>query len=152
MANFFEDSLRATTNAKIVANWMMGDLLAYLNAGNLTLAELKVTGASLGAMIDLIDQGTISSKIAKTVFREMLATGKSAPTIVEEQGLVQITDEGALDQVIKTVLARNPKSVSDYVGGNHKAIGFLVGQVMKETKGKASPGLVNKLLQQQLQQ
>ncbi|MFC5406887.1 Asp-tRNA(Asn)/Glu-tRNA(Gln) amidotransferase subunit GatB [Cohnella soli] len=150
LADFFEESLKHTTDAKASANWIMGDLLGYLNANNLEFGDVKVTGQGLGEMIQLIEKGTISNKIAKTVFKSMLETGKSPQAIVEEQGLVQISDEGAIVAIVDSVIAANPQSVEDYRGGKDKAIGFLVGQIMKETKGKANPGLVNKLLIERL--
>ncbi len=152
LANFFEESLRYTKDAKAVANWIMGDLLGYLNANNLELSDVKVTGQGLGEMIGLLESGTISGKIAKTVFKEMLETGKAPKKIVEEQGLVQISDEGAISAAVEAVIAANPQSVADYNAGKEKAIGFLVGQVMKETKGKANPGLVNKMILGRLKQ
>ncbi len=151
MANFFEESLRYTSDAKTVSNWIMGDLLGYLNAGGLDFNDVKITGQGLGEMIGLIEKGTISNKIAKTVFKEMIETGKQPQQIVEEKGLVQISDEGAIKSVVEQVVANNPQSVADYKAGKEKAIGFLVGQVMKETKGKANPGLVNKLIVEVLQ-
>ncbi|GIQ71008.1 Asp-tRNA(Asn)/Glu-tRNA(Gln) amidotransferase subunit GatB [Xylanibacillus composti] len=150
LADFFEESLNFTKDAKAVANWIMGDLLGHLNANNLEFDDVKITGQGLGEMIGLIEKGTISSKIAKTVFKEMLESGKRPQAIVEEKGLVQISDEGAILEIVKQVIARNPKPVEDFRSGNDKAVGFLVGQVMKETKGKANPGLVNKLLQDEL--
>lgn len=146
LADFFEESLKYTDDAKAVSNWIMGDLLGYLNANNLELHEVKVSGQGLGEMIELIEKGTISGKIAKTVFKEMLETGKAPKQIVEEKGLVQINDEGAIKSIVEQVIANNPQSVADYKAGKQKAVGFLVGQVMKETKGKANPGLVNKLI------
>ncbi|MUG66940.1 Asp-tRNA(Asn)/Glu-tRNA(Gln) amidotransferase subunit GatB [Paenibacillus campinasensis] len=146
LADFFEDSLNYTKDAKAVANWIMGDLLGYLNSNNLELPDVKITGQGLGEMIGLIEKGTISSKIAKTVFKEMLESGKNPQQIVEEKGLVQISDEGAIKSIVEQVVANNPQSVEDYKAGKQKAIGFLVGQVMKESKGKANPALVNKLL------
>jgi len=146
LADFFEDSLNYTKDAKSVSNWIMGDLLGYLNANNLELSQVKITGQGLGEMIGLIEKGTISSKIAKTVFKEMLESGKLPAQIVEEKGLVQISDEGAIKSIVEQVVANNPQSVEDYKSGKQKAIGFLVGQVMKESKGKANPALVNKLL------
>jgi aspartyl-tRNA(Asn)/glutamyl-tRNA(Gln) amidotransferase subunit B len=150
LADLFEESLRYTKDAKAAANWIMGDLLAYLNAGNLELDAVKLTSQSLGEMIGLIEKGTISSKIAKTVFKEMLESGKAPQQIVEEKGLVQISDEGAILEVVRRIVEANPQSVADYRAGKKQAIGFLVGQVMKETKGKANPGLVNKLIADQL--
>jgi len=146
LANFFEDSLKYTADAKASANWIMGDLLGYLNSNGLELEDVKITGQGLGEMIQLIEKGTISTKIAKTVFKGLLETGKSPRQIVEEQGLVQISDEGAILAIVDSVIAANPQSVEDFRAGKEKAIGFLVGQIMKETKGKANPGLVNKLL------
>jgi aspartyl-tRNA(Asn)/glutamyl-tRNA(Gln) amidotransferase subunit B len=146
MADFFQESLLYTSDAKAVSNWIMGDLLGFMNANNLELAQVKITGQGLGEMIGLIEQGTISSKIAKTVFKAMLETGKLPKTIVEEQGLVQISDEGAIQAEVEKIVNNNPQSVADFKAGKEKAVGFLVGQVMKETKGKANPGLVNKLI------
>ncbi|CAM3030284.1 Asp-tRNA(Asn)/Glu-tRNA(Gln) amidotransferase subunit GatB [Paenibacillus sediminis] len=146
LADLFEESLKYTKDAKSVANWIMGDLLGYLNSNGLELSDVQITGQGLGEMIGLIEKGTISSKIAKTVFKEMITSGKLPQQIVEEQGLVQISDEGAILAIVNEVIAANPASVEDYKAGKDKAIGFLVGQVMKLSKGKANPGLVNKLL------
>lgn len=150
LADFFEESLKYTSDAKAVANWIMGDLLGYLNTHRLEFDDVKITGQGLGEMIGLLEKGTISGKIAKTVFREMLETGKRPQQIVEEKGLVQISDEGALREIVVAVIENNPQSVADYKAGKEKAIGYLVGQVMKETKGKANPGLVNQLLREHL--
>jgi aspartyl-tRNA(Asn)/glutamyl-tRNA(Gln) amidotransferase subunit B len=146
LADLFEESLQYTSDAKAVSNWIMGDLLGYLNASNLELTDVQITGKGLGGMIGLIEKGTISSKIAKTVFKELIETGKDPQTIVEEKGLVQISDEGAIQAIVDQVVAANPQSVADFKAGKEKAVGFLVGQIMKETKGKANPGLVNKLI------
>ncbi|GBF77121.1 aspartyl/glutamyl-tRNA amidotransferase subunit B [Paenibacillus sp. 598K] len=150
LADFFEESLQYTKDAKAVANWIMGDLLGYLNTNNLDLADVKITGQGLGEMIGLMEKGTISGKIAKTVFKSMLESGKLPQQIVEEQGLVQISDEGAIMAIVDEVIAANPQSVEDYKAGKEKAIGFLVGQVMKASRGKANPGLANKLLVERL--
>jgi len=150
VADFFEDSLKYTTDAKASANWIMGELLGHLNANTLAFEEVKITGQGLGEMIQLIEKGTISNKIAKTVFKSMIDSGKRPQQVVEEQGLVQISDEGAILAIVDAVIAANPQSVEDFRGGKDKAIGFLVGQIMRETKGKANPGLVNKLLMDRL--
>jgi aspartyl-tRNA(Asn)/glutamyl-tRNA(Gln) amidotransferase subunit B len=150
MADFFEESLKYTKDAKSVSNWMMGDLLGYLNANNSEITDVKMTGKDLGEMIGLMEKGTISSKIAKTVFKEMMETGKAPQVIVEEKGLVQISDEGAIKTIVEQIVENNPQSVADYKAGKEKAVGFLVGQVMKETKGKANPALVNKLIVEKL--
>ncbi|ASR45978.1 Asp-tRNA(Asn)/Glu-tRNA(Gln) amidotransferase subunit GatB [Paenibacillus kribbensis] len=146
LADLFEDSLQYTKDAKAVSNWIMGDLLGYLNSASVELSQVKLTGRGLGEMIGLLEKGTINSKIAKTVFKEMLESDKLPQQIVEEKGLVQISDEGAVLTIVEQVVAANPQSVEDYKAGKQKAIGFLVGQVMKESKGKANPGLANKLL------
>ncbi|CAM3378941.1 Asp-tRNA(Asn)/Glu-tRNA(Gln) amidotransferase subunit GatB [Marinicrinis lubricantis] len=150
LADLFEESLQYAKDAKAVSNWIMGDLLGYLNSNNLEPGDAKLSGKGLGEMIGLIEKGTISSKIAKTVFKEMVETGKEPSVIVEEKGLVQISDEGAIQSIVDQVIASNPQSVEDFRNGKEKAIGFLVGQVMKETKGKANPGLVNKLIKDTL--
>lgn len=152
LADLFESSLEHTSDSKSISNWIMGELLGYLNSNGLELAAVKLTGQGLGEMVNLIEKGTISSKIAKTVFKEMLQSGKLPQQIVEEQGLVQISDEGAILAIVQEVVANNPTSVQDYQAGKEKAIGFLVGQVMKQSKGKANPGLVNKLLVEVLKQ
>lgn len=152
IADLFEDSLKYTKDAKSVSNWIMGELLGYLNSNNLEFSEVKITGQGLGEMIGLIETGTISTKIAKTVFKEMLESGKLPQQIVEEKGLVQISDEGAIKSIVEQVVAANPQSVEDYKAGKQKAIGFLVGQVMKESRGKANPAIVNKLLEEVLNQ
>lgn len=152
LADFFEESLKYTKDAKTVANWIMGDLLGYLNANGLELDQVKLTGQGLGEMIGLIENGTISGKIAKTVFKDMLESGKSPKVIVEEKGLVQISDEGAIKELVLQVIEQNPQSVADFKAGKKKAIGFLVGQVMKASKGKANPAIVNKLILAELQE
>ncbi|TNJ62308.1 Asp-tRNA(Asn)/Glu-tRNA(Gln) amidotransferase subunit GatB [Paenibacillus hemerocallicola] len=150
LADLFEESLEHTKDAKAVSNWIMGDLLGYLNTNGLEIDSVQVTGQGLGEMIGLIEKGTISGKIAKTVFKEMLVSGKKPGQIVEEQGLVQISDEGAIQAIVDKVVEGNPQSVADYKAGKEKAVGFLVGQVMKESKGKANPGLVNQLIVERL--
>ncbi|WP_411345239.1 Asp-tRNA(Asn)/Glu-tRNA(Gln) amidotransferase subunit GatB [Paenibacillus sp. WLX1005] len=146
LADLFEESLNYTKDAKSAANWIQGELLGYLNAGNLELTDVPLTGQHLGEMIGLIEKGTISNKIAKTVFKDMLQSGKSPQQVVEEKGLTQISDTGAIQSIVEEVIAANPQSVADYQAGKDKAIGFLVGQVMKQSKGKANPGMVNQLL------
>ena len=149
-AEYFESAIAAGSDPKTVANWMLGDLSKMVNENNLTFDKAKVTPQQLSAMIALIEKGTISGKIAKKVIVSMWNTGKDADTIVKEEGLVQITDTSAIEEIVKQVIANNPKPVEDVKSGNNKAIGFLVGQVMKESKGRANPGLVNQLLQKLL--
>ncbi|MGG0797235.1 Asp-tRNA(Asn)/Glu-tRNA(Gln) amidotransferase subunit GatB [Brevibacillus laterosporus] len=150
-ADFFDAAVATGADPKTVANFLMVDLFGYLNANNLEFSDVKMTPEGLGEMVKLIEKGTISIKIAKTVFTEMLETGKDPATIVEEKGLVQISDEGELKRIVDEIIAANQQSVEDYKAGKKQAIGFLVGQVMKQTKGKANPGVVNKLLVESLE-
>ena len=146
-ANYLDEAVKAGADPKTVSNWMLGDLSKMINENNLTFAQSKVSPENLAGMIALIEKGTISGKIAKKVIVSMWESGKDADTIVKEEGLVQITDTGAIEEIVKQVIANNPQPVEDFKSGNGKAIGFLVGQVMKESKGRANPGLVNELLQ-----
>jgi aspartyl-tRNA(Asn)/glutamyl-tRNA(Gln) amidotransferase subunit B len=150
MADFFEATLQEYNDAKAVANWLMGDISRQLNAEGVEIDRTKLTPSHLAELLKLQDKGTISGKIAKTVFREMFASGKMPAQIVEEKGLVQISDEGAIAAIVEQVIAENPGPVSDYRSGKEKALGYLVGQVMKLSKGKANPQLANKLLREKL--
>ncbi|SFQ97314.1 Asp-tRNA(Asn)/Glu-tRNA(Gln) amidotransferase subunit GatB [Desulfoscipio geothermicus] len=150
LADYFEQCVELFNNPKTVSNWVMGDLARMMNATGREIGAVRIKPAQLAEMLKLLDKGTISGKIAKTVFEEMFNTGKDPGVIVEEKGLVQISDEGKIEKIVSDVIAANPKSVEDYRGGKKQAIGFLVGQVMKATKGKANPGLVNKLLKEKL--
>jgi aspartyl-tRNA(Asn)/glutamyl-tRNA(Gln) amidotransferase subunit B len=151
-ADYFEECVRQYPHPKVVANWVMGDLARLLNAAQVEIGECRVRPGGLAALLRLIDDGTISGKIAKGVLEEMFATGKEPQAVVAEKGLVQITDPKVLAPVVDRVLAANPGPVADYRQGKSKALGFLVGQVMKETRGKANPGLVNALLKEKLDQ
>ena len=128
----------------------MGDLLRELNKSNQKIDECPVSPEALVNLLKLIDEGIISGNIAKTVFEEMHQTGKEASTIVEEKGLKQIIDDKAIDEMVERVLKENPHQVEEYKGGKEKVLGFLVGQAMKSSKGKANPGVVNKLLKEKL--
>ncbi len=150
LADFFDQTVAEYNEPKIVVNWIMGEFLRLLNASNLEVADSKVKPHSLAALLKAQAEGIISGKMAKTIFEEMFETGKEPGAIIKEKGLVQISDEGALLAVVEKVIASHPQSVEDYKAGKEKAIGFLVGQVMKETKGQANPGLVNKLLKEKL--
>lgn len=152
LADYFEEAVATGADVKSVSNWVMVELLGYMNKHNLEIEQVKMSPQHLGTMIQLIEKGTISGKIAKTVFAEMLETGKDPETVIKEKGLVQISDEGALREIVLKVIEANPKSVEDYRNGKERAIGFLVGQVMKETKGKANPQMVNKLLLEAIHQ
>lgn len=146
ISDFFDATVKAGADAKQASNWIMGELSAYLNSEQKSLEEISLTPEGLAGMIKLIENGTISSKIAKTVFKELVENGGHPEAIVKAKGLVQISDEGALKKIIVEILDANPQSVGDYKNGKDKAIGFLVGQVMKQTKGQANPGVVNKVL------
>jgi len=150
MADFFEEAIHHGADEKQVINWLMGEMSAYMNKHLKELNDLAITPEALTKMIQLIKEGTISSKIAKKVFAELVEKGGNPETIVKEKGLVQISDEGQLREIITTVLDKNEPSVTDYKNGKKKALGFLVGQVMKETKGQANPPMVNKLLAEEL--
>ena len=145
-ANFFEKANEICNNPKAVANWIMGDFARMLNEKEIEINESKVTPENLAELISLIDKGTISSKIAKQVFEDMFESGENAKDIVDKKGLVQMSDEGAIKAIVEKVVEANPQSIIDYKAGKDRAIGFLVGQIMKETKGKANPQIVNKLL------
>jgi aspartyl-tRNA(Asn)/glutamyl-tRNA(Gln) amidotransferase subunit B len=150
LADWYEAAVKEYDDPKAVANWVMGELLRLLKAEGKEIEEQPLTPAHLVEMLKLMEAGTISGKIAKSVFEEMFQTGKRAEQIVKEKGLVQISDEGELVRIIDAALAANPKSVADFKAGKEAALGFLVGQVMKETKGRANPGLVNRLLRERL--
>ena len=150
-SDFFEAAVRAGADAKQASNWIMGELSAYLNANNVELHDIKLTPEALGKMIGLIQKGTISSKIAKDVFKELVENGGDPEKVVEEKGLVQISDEGELRGIVAEVVASNPKVIEDYKSGNKKAAGFFVGQIMKATKGKANPQMVNQLIAEELE-
>lgn len=150
MADFYDGVRAHYEDAKKVSNWIMGDLLAQVNAEGVELSEIKIKPEQLATLLKLQDEGVISGKIAKEVFIEMFATGNDPEAIIKAKGLVQISDEGALNTVIEEVLNSNPKSIEDFKAGKKQAMGFLVGQVMKATKGQANPGLVNKLLGEKL--
>lgn len=151
LAAFFEESIKLYNKPKIIANWIMGDLAAYLNENKKAINEIDFTPAQLAEILQLIDKGTISGKIAKTVLVEVLKSGKSVQDIIKEKGLTQVSDKGELSKIIKDVIKKNPKPVEEYKKGKKTVISFLVGQVMKASKGRANPGLVNKLLKQELE-
>jgi aspartyl-tRNA(Asn)/glutamyl-tRNA(Gln) amidotransferase subunit B len=150
MAGFFEEAAAACQDAKAVSNWLMGDVTKHLKEMGLEICESKLTPSHLAELLKLQNDGTISVTMAKTVLEEIFTTGKRAGEIVSEKGLFQISDQEALRAIVDQVVAENPKSVDDYKGGKEKALGFLVGQVMRLSKGKANPELVNALLRDRL--
>lgn len=150
MAEFFERAEKICHNPKVVANWLMGDISKNLNENNIDIRDVKFTPEHLGELITLIDTSVISSAIAKKVFEDMSLTGENPKSIVDKKGLVQISDEGAIKDIVIKVLEANPQSVLDFKAGKDKAVGFIVGQVMRETKGKANPGIINKVIIEEL--
>ncbi len=149
-ADWFENTVKLGSDPKTVSNWIMGKLTRLLNEKGIGINESLIKPLHLHELLKLIEDGTISGKIAKTVFEEMFDTGKNAEKIVKDKGLVQISDTGALDKTISDILSRNPDEVKRYRKGEAKLLGFFVGQVMKDTKGKANPKLVNEILRKKL--
>ncbi len=150
LADYFEACVRIFPQPKPVSNWVMGALLGLLNAEGKSIEDSPISPANLAELLKLIADNVISGKIAKTVFDEMAKSGKPPKAIVEEKGLVQVTDTAAIEAVVDTVIARHPKEAEDYRGGKDKVLGFFVGQIMKETKGKANPQIVNQILKERL--
>ncbi|GGB49882.1 Asp-tRNA(Asn)/Glu-tRNA(Gln) amidotransferase subunit GatB [Virgibacillus dakarensis] len=150
MADFFEATVEYGADVKQASNWLMGEISGYMNKHQKELHDLALTPESLGKMIKLIEDGTISSKIAKKVFAELVDKGGDPEKIVKEKGLVQISDEGQLKEIITGILDVNEQSIIDYKNGKDRALGFLVGQVMKQTKGQANPPMVNKILKEEM--
>jgi aspartyl-tRNA(Asn)/glutamyl-tRNA(Gln) amidotransferase subunit B len=148
-ALFFEQ-VAAGRDAKMAANWVTGDLFAALNRLGIGIEQSPVSPGQLGGLIDLIADGTISGRLAKDVFAEMVATGADPTAIVDKKGLRQVTDEGAIGAAIDAVLAAQADKVAEYRSGRDKLYGFFVGQVMRATQGKANPTLVNQLLRKKL--
>lgn len=150
ISDFFDQTISHQVDPKAAANWITSDLLGYLNHEGIELEETKITPQLLASMLQLMDKGTISSKLAKKVFKEIVTSGKEPKQIVEEKGWVQITDQNQLRAEVKKVLEANPQSIADFQNGKDRALGFLVGQVMKATRGKANPQLVNQLIREEI--
>ena len=150
LALYYEDVVKLCGKPKQVSNWVMGDVLRFLNEDKRDIRQCPITAQSLADMIQLIEEGAISGKMAKDVIDEMYKTGKPPQEIIKEKGLAQITDEGELVKTITAIIEANPNQLKDYRGGKEKLFGFFVGQVMKATQGKANPQLVNDLLKKML--
>jgi len=152
MAGYFEETVKIAgrDHAKEVSNWMLGEHLRLLNMDNRDISNSTITPSMSAGVIDLIIKGTISNKIAKTVFEEMFKSGKDALSVVQEKGLIQVSDTGAIDAIIDEVIKANPGQHADYKAGKEKLFTFFVGQVMKASKGKANPDMVNQLLKKKL--
>ena len=147
LAEYFETCVGHFPEAKMISNWIMGSLLGLLNAEGKTIEDTSISAENLAALVKLISEDVISGKIAKTVFEEMAKSGKAPKDIVEEKGLVQVTDVSAIETVVMEVIAENPGQAEDYKNGKTKLMGFFVGQVMQKTKGKANPKIVNQVIQ-----
>lgn len=150
LADFYEETAKVSGNFKGASNWIMTELLRELNTDKLEITASPIKPAQLGQLIALIDKGTISGKIAKTVFLEMWKTGKDPEAIVKEKGLVQVSDPAAVEKIVDEVLAANAQQAADYKAGKKALLGFFVGAVMKASKGQANPELVNQILQKKL--
>ncbi|MBF0329709.1 MAG: Asp-tRNA(Asn)/Glu-tRNA(Gln) amidotransferase subunit GatB [Nitrospirae bacterium] len=150
VADWYETAVLAGGQPKAVSNWMMGELTKMLNDENKSIENCPIKPEHLAGMLKLIDNGTISGKIAKTVFEEMYKTGKNADAVVKEKGLVQISDEGAIEKAVDEVLSKSAQEIERFKAGDEKLMGFFVGQVMKATKGKANPQMLNELLRKKL--
>jgi aspartyl-tRNA(Asn)/glutamyl-tRNA(Gln) amidotransferase subunit B len=150
LADYFEQCAKAASNAKAAANWVMGELTRTLNDTGTAIERCPVSPAMLAGLIKLIEDGIISVTIAKKVFEELWKHGGDATTIVDQQGLTQVSDTGAIEAAIDQIMAANRGQVEEYRGGKDKVFGFFVGQVMKVMKGKANPAVVNDLLKQKL--
>jgi aspartyl-tRNA(Asn)/glutamyl-tRNA(Gln) amidotransferase subunit B len=157
-ADYFEAAVAAGSShsesrkkfAKAVSNWMLGEMARLQNASGAEIRDVRVTSSDLALMVDMIEKGSITGNIAKTVFEEMFNTGKSAQLIIDERGLMPISNSDELKSVVHNVIEENPKPAQDYLAGKEEAIKFLVGQVMRQTKGRAEPGLAADLLREAL--
>ena len=150
LSDLFEGAIKVCNNPKAVNNWIISDISRVLNEKELESTEIPFTAQNLGDLVKLIDAGTISSSIGKKVLEELFNEPKSPEEIIKEKGWIQISDEGAIKEVVLKILEANPQSVADYKAGKEKALGFLVGQAMKETKGKANPQMLNKMFVEEI--
>ena len=150
IANYFEDCVKLYNQPKTVSNWVMGELTRELNNSGTDVSASPVSPERLVSLLQMVDKGTISLKVAREIFPEVYSSGKTPEQIVQEKGLIQVSDEGALDKIIDEVLAKNPTQVAQFKEGKQQVLGFLVGQVMKASGGKANPGKVNELLKKKL--
>lgn len=152
MAEYFDAAAAVTDDAKGVANWMLGDVSAYMNNAGIEIDKFPVSPAHLGELVNLIKKGVLSSKLAKKVFTEMVKEDKAPSALVKDLGLEQVSDTGALQAMVDQVVEANPQSVADFKAGKDRAVGFLVGQIMKQSHGKANPAMVNEMLMKKLKE
>jgi aspartyl-tRNA(Asn)/glutamyl-tRNA(Gln) amidotransferase subunit B len=150
LADYFEECLQEGAQAKTVSNWLMGEVLRELKKRDAGIESFKVRPQALVRLLAMVEKGSISASIAKGVFLDMAATGKDPEAIVQEKGLAQISDTGALEAVAREIIAAHPQEVADYHAGKTKVMGFFVGQLMKKTKGQANPQLANAIFQRLL--
>ena len=150
MADFFDTAVKKTKNYSLLSNWLIGEISAYLNKEQIEINESKLSADKVATLINRIDDQTISGKIGKSIFEEMCLSGASPDEIIESKGLKQISDDGAIEDIINDVIKDNPTQVEAYIGGKEKLFGFFVGQVMKLTQGKANPKAVNRILKDKL--
>lgn len=151
LSDLFEQAIEVCNNPKAVNNWIISDISRILNEKEMEPIEIPFNANQLGKLVILIDKGTISSSIGKKVLEELFENSKDPEEIIKEKGWIQISDEGAIKEVVLKILEANPQSIADYKGGKDRALGFLVGQAMKETKGKANPQMLNKMFLEELQ-
>jgi aspartyl-tRNA(Asn)/glutamyl-tRNA(Gln) amidotransferase subunit B len=151
MADYFDAAAELVQDKKLVSNWVMGEVLRVLKEKKIDIVAFQMTPADLAELLDLIVNNTISGKIAKEVFDDMLASGKSAKTIVAEKGLVQVSDTSIIEKAVDEIIAAHPKEAERYRSGEEKVFGFFVGQLMKATRGKANPKMANEILKKKLQ-
>jgi aspartyl-tRNA(Asn)/glutamyl-tRNA(Gln) amidotransferase subunit B len=150
MADFFDAAAEKIENYSLLSNWLIGEISAYLNKEQIEIHKSKLTSDNVAMLINRIDDQTISGKIGKSIFEEMCLSGSTPDEIIESQGLKQISDDGAIEEIIMTVISENPSQVKAYLDGKDKLFGFFVGQVMKLTEGKANPKTVNSILKDKL--
>jgi aspartyl-tRNA(Asn)/glutamyl-tRNA(Gln) amidotransferase subunit B len=150
LANFFEEVVKKSNSPKLSANWVMGEFLAELNKNNLPINKSKISAKQLGTLIARIEDSTISGKIAKDVFEKMWSSSKDADEIIKEEGLQQVTDLSKIESMVEKVINDNPDQHQKYLSGKDRLFGFFVGQVMKESQGKANPSQVNEILKKKL--
>jgi len=150
LSDYYETVVSTSSDPRTSANWVMGDLSGALNAGGKDIAETPVTATHLGELVTLVGTGQISGKMAKDIFTKMFLNGEAPRVIMEREGLTQISDTGALEKIIDEAIAANPKQVEQYKGGKTAVMGFLVGQIMKASRGQANPAAVNELLKKRL--
>ena len=150
MADYFERCAGLYKNPKMIANWLMGDIAAYIRENNISIKDFNLKPEHLSGMLKMIDSGAITGKVAKTLLVEVIQTGKDPEDLVKEKGLEQISDQASLETTIYDVIRENPKTADDFKNGKDSAIMFLVGRVMQKTKGRANPNKVNEMLRNKL--